>query len=195
VTHASPRAAAIVLTVAVASSSACHGRRFEKHPDGEGVDAAVDSSATLSADAKAPLDEALPSDATDALEPRARHLLEAIATDDPDRALDIIFPRDAWIAARDSTQPGKDWAQRVDASFRKAIHALARRHVASDARFVSLELGPSIEQETLRKHGWKKPLWTVHGSRLTFMVDGRTRVVSIREMTAWRGAWYVTRLR
>jgi hypothetical protein len=29
---------------------------------------------------------------------------------------------------------------------------------------------------------------------LTFVVDGRTHAMSIREMTAWRGAWYVTRL-
>jgi hypothetical protein len=35
----------------------------------------------------------------------------------------------------------------------------------------------------------------VHESRLTFVVDGHTRSLSIREMTAWRGAWYVTRLR
>jgi len=35
----------------------------------------------------------------------------------------------------------------------------------------------------------------VKGSRLTFLVAGHTRTLSIREMTAWRGAWYVTRFR
>jgi hypothetical protein len=35
----------------------------------------------------------------------------------------------------------------------------------------------------------------VRDSRLTFVVDGRTKTLTIREMTAWRGAWYITRLR
>ncbi len=76
------------------------------------------------------------------------------------------------------------------------MHALSRRHTDLDrAQFVSLEAGTRRGQATPRRHGWKKPLWTVHGSRLTYVVDGRTRTLPIREMTAWRGAWYVTRLR
>jgi hypothetical protein len=35
----------------------------------------------------------------------------------------------------------------------------------------------------------------VYGSRITFVIDGRTRTLPLRELTAWRGEWYVTRLR
>ena len=80
---------------------------------------------------------------------------------------------------------------RVDTD--KLIGALSRH--ADGAQFVSLELGHAVVQEPVRRHGWKKALWSVHGSRLTYLVEGHTHTVSIREMTAWRGAWYVTRLR
>ena len=53
----------------------------------------------------------------------------------------------------------------------------------------------AVVQVTPKRHGWKKPLWTVHGTRLTYLVDGHTRSIVIHEMVAWRGAWYVTHLR
>jgi hypothetical protein len=162
------------------------------------ADAAADGGrdgSTATADADVPPDDAVPSASTEELATRARHLLEAIAKDDAGLANDILFPRDAWIATRDSADPGKDWAKRVAAPFRRAVHALSKRHVAVEAQFVSLEIGRAMQQESPHKHSWKKPLWSVHESRITFIVDGRTRVLSIREMTAWRGAWYVTRLR
>jgi hypothetical protein len=142
-----------------------------------------------------PPDDQLPS-ASDGMAVRARHLLEAIASDDAALASDILFPRDGWTATRDATDPGKDWDRRVASPFRRAVHVLSRRHEDySRAQSVSFELGPAVAQETLRPRGWKKPVWTVHGSRVTFVVDGRTRTLPLRELTAWRGEWYVTRLR
>jgi hypothetical protein len=144
----------------------------------------------------APADEAMPEGAGDELAARSRHLLEAIGKGDPDLASDILFPRDGWLATRDAADPGKDWERHVAGPFRKTIHALARRHAEIErAQFVSFELGRSVNQVATRRHGWRKPLWTVHGSRLTYLVDGHTRTLAIHEMTAWRGAWYVTRLR
>jgi hypothetical protein len=143
-----------------------------------------------------PADDALPPAQTDELAARARHLLEAIAKDDSTLSADIVFPRDGWLATRDSPDGGKEWEKRVSAPFRRALHVLSRRRKNLDqARFVSLELGSTVAQETVRRHGWTKPLWTVRGSRLTFVIDGRTATLPVREMTAWRGAWYVTRLR
>jgi hypothetical protein len=145
--------------------------------------------------APTPADDAMP-ERNDEINVRARHLLEAIASDDASLASDILFPRDGWIATRDATDPGKDWDKHVEATFRRSVHALSRRRdELGRAQFVSLELGPTIEQVTPGPHRWKKPLWMVHGSRMTFVVDGRTRTLSVREMIAWRGAWYVTRLR
>jgi hypothetical protein len=159
------------------------------------ADTAVDVAASEAFDAEPPPDDALPPSSTGELEQRARHLLEAIAKDDVNLASDILFPRDAWVATRDAADPGKEWNKRVAAPFRRAVHALSKHHVAVEPQFVSLEVGRAMQQEVPHKHAWKKPLWTVRESRITFIVDGRTRVLSIREMTGWRGAWYVTRLR
>jgi len=147
-------------------------------------------------DAGAPPDDSIPATSSDELTARARHLLEALGKGDPVLASDIVFPRDGWLALRDEADPGRDWSKRMDGPFEKAVRAVARHHRELDrAQFVSIDLGHAVVQATPRRHGWKKPLWTVHGSRLTYAVDGHTRTVAIREMTAWRGAWYVTRLR
>jgi hypothetical protein len=180
---------------ALGGCRSCHG-------DAAATDSAVaDASArptgatTIPPDASPP-DDSIPPTSGEELTARARHLLEAVGKDDPDLAADILFPRDGWLATRDAVDPGKEWEKRVAAPFRKSIHAHAKHHGELDrAQFVSLELGHVVVQSTPRRHGWKKPLWTVKGSRLTFVVDGHTRTLSIREMTAWRGAWYVTRLR
>jgi hypothetical protein len=162
------------------------------------MDASPDGHATIATsgvDSGAPPDDSIPSTSSDELTGRARHLLEAVGKDDPDLASDILFPRDGWMATRDADDPGKEWEKRVASPFRKAIHADARHHEIDRAQLVSLELGHAMVQSTPKRHGWKKPLWIVHGSRLTYVVDGHTRTLNIREMTAWRGAWYVTRLR
>jgi hypothetical protein len=149
----------------------------------------------LAAPGPAPDDALLPAQ-SDELSARARHLLEAIAQDDATLADDLLFPRDGWLVTRDVADGGKDWDKRVAQPFRRAVHALSRRKLQPDQpQAVSLELGRAVVQGTPRRHGWKKPLWTVSGSQLTFVVNGHTRTLSIREMVAWRGAWYVTRLR
>jgi hypothetical protein len=143
-----------------------------------------------------PADEMIPPTSSDELTTRARHLLEAAGKDDPDLATDIAFPRSGWLAMRDADDPGKDWDRHVDSPFRRSLHALFRRHESlARAQFVSFELGHALVQAVPRRHGWKKPLWTVRGSHVTYTVDGHTRALTIREMTAWRGAWYITRLR
>jgi hypothetical protein len=147
-------------------------------------------------DAGPPADDLPPDDSSAELTTRARHLLEAIAKDDPTLAADIEFPRDGWLLTRDASDPGKDWEKHVARPFRAGVHGLYKRHKDLErAELVSIEIGHAAAQVTPKKHMWKKPLWTVHDSHITFVVDGRTRTLSIREMTAWRGAWYVTRLR
>jgi hypothetical protein len=148
------------------------------------------------ADAGPPPDETMPPETSDELTTRTRHLLEAIAKDDAQLATDIQFPRDGWLLTHDAADPGKDWETHVAGPFRRAVHGLSRHHKEFDrAELVSIEVGRTMVQVTPKKHGWKKALWTVRESRITFVVDGRTRTLPIREMTAWRGAWYVTRLR
>ncbi len=195
---------ALVLVAWAAGTAGCkdHASGARPHAGGPGAAPSMSAatagssspSAPVLADAGPPADDVIPATSSDELSTRARHLLEAIAKDDPDLATDIVFPRAGWLPLRDVDDPGKDWDKKVDQPFRRALRVLSRHHMA-DARFVSLELGHAVVQEPARRHGWKKPLWTVHGSRLTYLVDGHTLTVSIQEMRAWRGAWYVTRLR
>jgi hypothetical protein len=194
--NGSARRRVVLLSFVLVAASGCKGARATSST----VDAGpTDGASTFSeaaapgwADA-APADDTIPATSSDELTARARHLLEAITKDDADLATDIIFPRAAWLGLRDAADPAREWDKRVDRPFRRALHALSRH--AEGAQFVSLELGRAVVQETVKRHGWKKALWSVHGSRLTYIVDGHTRTLSIREMTAWRGAWYVTRLR
>ena len=191
---------AVLLTCIASGAASCKARPAQEHSDSG---SAVASNAAGDRETGAPpFDAAPPPDDTalpepsDELKIRARHLLEAIASDDATLAGDILFPRDGWLATRDAPDPGKDWEARVAAPFRKAVRILSRREYdLRHIQAVSLELGGEFEQVVPRRHGWTKPLWSVNGSRLTFVADGHTRTVSIREMVAWRGAWYVTRLR
>ncbi len=140
-------------------------------------------------------DDAIPPTSSEELNLRAKHLLEAIAQNNGDLASDFLFPRDGWFATRDAVDPGKDWEKRVAHPFQRALRAQSRRHPdLGRAQFASLELGHSMTQATPKRHGWQKPLWIVQ--RLPADVRRRRahRTLPVREMVAWRGAWYVTRL-
>jgi hypothetical protein len=182
-----------LLVPALASCRGLHGSSADAGPADAASDAG-DGGGSSAIDA-GPADDAIPPTASDELTARAKHLLEAIAQDNAELAADMQFPRAGWMATRDAADPGKEWDKRVAGPFRRAVHSQWRRHKDLDrGQFVSFELGHAMVQVTPRRHGWQKPLWTVTGSRLTFVAEGKTKTLTIREMTAWRGAWYVTRL-
>jgi hypothetical protein len=161
------------------------------------ADAATASSALGAAAAPdAGTDEPLPPSSSDEMTARAKHLLEAIAHDSPDLGTDMLLPRDAFLAERDSADPGKAWDTKIAAQFQKSVHAMHKRVKGVEkAQFVSFEIGHNVQQASPKRREWKRPLWRVKRSRLTFTVDGKTQHVDVGEMTGWRGAWYVTRLR
>jgi hypothetical protein len=164
------------------------------------VDASVLDAGGAPASSAAPdagtTDDSLPAATSDELTLRAKHLFEAIMRDNPDLASDILFPRDAFQVAHDATDPGKVWDAKLATSFRRGIHALHKRTKGIDrGLFVSFEIGRTVTQATPRKHDWKLPLWRVPHARLTYLLDGRTGRFDIGEITAWRGAWYVTKVR
>jgi hypothetical protein len=188
---------AVFVAWALTSLAACRGLHGSPTDAGaaDGASDAGEAGAAASEPEAGPPDDAIPPTSSDELTVRAKHLLEALGQDNADLATDIQFPRDAWMGTRDAADPGKEWERRVARSFRRSVHALSRRHKDLDrAQFASIELGHAMTRVTPRRHGWQKPLWTVTGSRLTFVVDGKTRTLPIREMIAWRGAWYVTHL-
>ncbi len=141
-------------------------------------------------------DVAMPQAGGQELDARMRHLLEAIAQNNPDLAGDVVFPRDAYVATKDLADPQKAWDRKVSGSFRRSVERMHKKMKgAEQAKFVSFELGHSVVQITPKKKDWKRPLWRVKHSKLTFTIEGKTRHLDIAEMTAWRGAWYVTKLR
>lgn len=164
------------------------------------LDASAEGGAThagSTADAGPSLEDvAMPKAAGEELDTRMKHLVEAIAQGNPDLAGDVVFPRDAYIQTRDSADPQKAWEKKVQGSFKRGVEGLHKKMKGVDgAKFVSFELGHSVVQITPKKKDWKRPLWRVRHSKLTFVVDGKQRHLEIAEMTAWRGAWYVTKLR
>ena len=187
------RALLLVGLLAVAGCRGFHGSAADTAPPDGGAESR-EAGADAAADA-APADDSIPPTSSDELNLRAKHLLEAMAQNNSDLASDFLFPRDGWVATRDALDPGKEWEKRVLHPFQRALRGLSRRHPdLVRAQFATLELGHSMTQATPKRHGWTKPLWVVSGSHLTFVVDGRTRTLPVREMVAWRGAWYVTRL-
>jgi hypothetical protein len=141
-------------------------------------------------------DSAMPASGGEDLQTRMRHLLEAVAQNNPDLAGDALFPRDGYVLARDAADPQKAWDKRVSGLFRRNVERTHKRMKGiQNAKFVSFELGHSIVQLTPKKKDFKKPLWRVKHSKLSFTIEGKLRHMDVAEMTAWRGAWYVTRLR
>lgn len=141
-------------------------------------------------------DDAFPSAADGELELRMKHLLEAIAAGDPSLGPDLLYPRDAWVRAHDAKDPGKAWDHKIKPSFLRDIAKLHKRTKGMErAKFVSFELGHGIAHVQVKAHDLKKPVWRVRRSRLTYSIDDKTKHLDISEMTSFRGAWYVTKLR
>jgi hypothetical protein len=156
---------------------------------------AGDGGASASADGGAFDDTAMPASNGEDLQTRMRHLLEALSQNNPDLAGDALFPRDGYASAKDVSDPPKDWEKKVSGSFRRSVERMHKHMKGLDhAKFVSFEIGRSITQLMPRRNDFKKPLWRVKHSKLTFTIDGKARHLDVAEMTAWRGAWYVTRL-
>jgi hypothetical protein len=185
----------LVLAVGCGKSEASSGDGNKVALSLRAADGGGDARATTARPSH-PDDSALPSAESEELTARMRHLVEALAHQNPDLARDVLFPRDAYLALRDVQDPANGWDKRVSTPFRSAIERTHKRTPGIEhAKFVSFEIGSTIVQVQPKKKDWKKPLWTVKRSRITFVVDKKPHTLEIAEMTAWRGAWYVTRLR
>jgi len=165
--------------------------------DGGGADpSAAPAAGGAAGDAGAVADDSLPAAISADLTARGRHLLEAIAHDNPDLATDILFPRDAYAAAHEGQDPSKLWDKKILPGFQKDVHTVHRRvKDAEKAQFVSFEIGHAVTQITPKKRDWKKPLWRVRHSKLTFTIDGKTQRIEVSALLSWKGSWYVTNLR
>jgi hypothetical protein len=198
-----PRRSLVSLVQAVAlAAAACTptGSAKAGAPDaGSDAKGALDAggSAQVAAAPDASTDEMLlPPSSSEELTTRARHLLDAVRHDDPGLALDIVFPRDAYLLVKDAADPGKQWDTKVITLFQRQVHALHRRTRGIDrAQFVTFEIGEPVVQAVPKKHDLRRSLWRVRHSRLTYTIDGKAMHIDFSEMLSWRGSWYVTKLR
>jgi len=166
--------------------------------DAGGSDAGADAGdGGIDSDAGAmATEDALPSSIAPDLADRSRHLVEAIAKDDPLLAQDFVFPRDAYAASHDRSDASSVWDKKVLAAFGRDIHTLHKRiKNSSHATFLTFELGHEVQQITPKPKDFNRPLWRAKHSKITISIDGKTDRIDIAEMMGWRGAWYVTRLR
>ena len=130
------------------------------------------------------------------LDVRAKHLLEAIEQNDPSLAADILLPREAYIAARDAQDPAALYESKFKTSIATHIARIHKKEKGvENAVYVSFDIGQNTTRVVPKKHEWKEPLWHATRSTLTFTIDGRVHRVEIAEMVAWRGNWYVAKLR
>jgi len=196
----------ILRDLALLCACACLGCTEAKH----GVDAAAatSASAVAIADAAARVTDAqaeaapaavvvdeLPDGGAGELSTRARHLLEALSQDDPSLAGDIVLPREAYLTSRDAQDPGAAYDSRFKPGFETQIRRVRRHEKGMDrAVFVSFDLGPNPSRVVPRKKEWKDPLWRTRGT-LTFTIDKDVHRIEVAEMIAWKGAWYVAKIR
>jgi len=190
------RGAALVLVSVCAGCTPSAAARTDGGDASRGAAPSTGDAGNLQPPSDVPADDALPPATSDDLTTRSRHLLEAIAQDDPALATDVLFPRDAYMQVKDGPDPGKQWDGKVQPQFSREVHALHKRTKGVErAVFVSFDIGEPVVQAIPKKHDLKRTLWRVRHSRLTFTVEGKAQHFDVLELTSWRGAWYVTKLR
>jgi len=162
-------------------------------------DAGAIKDATVEAEAAAPPQasfEDFPDAGPADLDVRGKHLLEAIAQNDPSLAADIVLPREAYIAARDAQDPAALYESKFKTNIATHISRIHKKEKGvENAVYVSFDIGQSTSRAVPKRHEWKEPLWHATRSTLTFTIEGRVHRVEIAEMVAWRGNWYVAKLR
>ncbi len=194
--------AAALLFSALAGCGGCNeATGAQARPDAAAKDAAPKSDAapvpTIDAAAAAASSfEDFPDGGARDLDTRAKHLLEALAQNDASLAADIVLPREAFISARDAQDPASLYESKFKTSLASHIARIHRHEKGiENAVFVSFDLGQSTSRVVPHKHEWKEPLWRATRSTLTFTIDGRVHRIEIAEMIAWRGNWYVAKLK
>ena len=132
---------------------------------------------------------------------RVAALWDAIAHDDPDRAMAFFFPLKAYEQVKDIGAPAADWKHRLVAAYARDIHALhaslesAGHGPTGGARLVTLDVPEARARwvepgEEYNKIGY----FRVFGSKLRYEVDGTEHAFDVKSLISWRGQWYVVHL-
>jgi hypothetical protein len=127
-------------------------------------------------------------------EPRARALFDAIVHDDPARAAESFFPRDAFLQVKAMQNPGR-YFDRLRARFDQDIHALHRElGDLSQARFERFELARRGGWVAPGEEGNLLPYWASRHSFLHYRVGDALKRFEVRVVITWQERWYVIHL-
>jgi hypothetical protein len=127
-------------------------------------------------------------------EEKAERLFEAIVRDEPARAADFFFPRDAFLQVKATAEPGR-YFDKLRTRFDDDIHALHAAHPElARAKYLRFEL--------VKRGGWVKvgeegnnlPYWVSRHSWLHYEVDGKPAKLEVRVLITWDDHWYITHL-
>jgi hypothetical protein len=129
---------------------------------------------------------------------RLQRLVEAIARDEPERALPAFFPLVAYEQVKAIAAPGRDWRDRLVRAFQRDIHDY---HQTLGADAAGVTLARLVVDE--RKVRWMDPgtegnrlgYYRVTRSRLQLrLANGAERELELTSLISWRGEWYVVHL-
>jgi hypothetical protein len=146
---------------------------------------------------KLPQTKDKPAASSPALDARAATLWDAIAHDDPDRAMPFFFPVTAYAQVKDVSNPASDWRTRLVSAYKRDIHGLAKRlgKNADAAKLVRIEVQDERAKWVEPQEEWNKiGYYRVYGTKLVYDVDGKERSFEISSLISWRGEWYVVHL-
>lgn len=145
----------------------------------------------------APLDAGAPPAPVDELQARAKKLFEAIQKDEPEIAMAMFFPREAFLQLKDVKDPSAYWDKLVK-EYKAHIHSYHKKlgKKAAEAEFEALELNPKTQvyvapKKEFNKTGYNK----VTKSKLKYKLKGKTKQLDLATMIDHDSKWYVTHLK
>ena len=128
-------------------------------------------------------------------EARLQQLFEAIVHDEPARAADAFFPRDAFLQVKAMQNPGR-YYDRLRSRFEQDIRALHGMLgvTAAQARYERFELAKRGGLVAPGEEGNRLPYWASRHSFLFYRVGKQLRKLEVRVAITWQERWYVIHL-
>lgn len=131
---------------------------------------------------------------------RAARLFEAIQHDDPARALDFFFPKEAFHITKAIADPDAYW-ERLFRRYQQDIHALHEqlRETLGEERLAAATFD---RLDIIRRGGWVPvreegnalPYWVSRHSMLHYRTGEQTKRFEVRVLITWDERWYITHL-
>ena len=127
-------------------------------------------------------------------EERARRLFAAIVHDDPQRAMDFFFPREAFLELKGIADSGRYW-DRLMGRYVRDVHDLHENTPDLDqAEFVRLDIVRRGGWVAVREEGNRLPYWASRHAAIYYRVGEEERRMEVRVLITWGERWYIIHL-